>query len=669
MPRVYRNTLLFSANSFAAAMLALYIALALGLPRPYWALTTAYIVSQPLSGAVRSKAVYRVVGTLLGAIATVALVPNLVNSPLLLSLAMALWVSACLIVSLLDRTPKSYLLMLAGYTAALIGFPSVNQAEAVFDMATSRVVEIGLGILCATLVHSLVFPRAVGEALQGRLAAWVQDADHWLGELLRGAASEETQRSRRRLAAAASEIHILTAHLPFDTSRLRDTTGAVRALHDRMLMLLPLLSGLADRLAALNAQGASSPGLRRLLDDSGQWLAQGADCAAGQALAARLRACPAAATTNWNELLADNLRSRLAEIVEALGEAHALLGHLARPEQLSPELAQAVARAVARPLHKDLPLALRSGATALVAIMITCGLWIGLGWPDGATAAMMTAVFCCFFATLDDPAPAIADFGVYTLIGLPLAALYLFAVLPAISGFPMLVAVLAPPLLILGLYVGDPKTTGKAMPVVMAFSSALALQESFSADFASFLNGNLAQFVGIFVAIFATRAMRSISAEASVRRLVTRTWAAIGRLGRGAAPEPAAFAAVLVDRIALLTPKLATAGARQDHLADEALRDLRVAMNLMSVRQVGADLPARRRAELESVLAGVAEHYGELARRGRAEPAPALRKRLDATLEGFVRAGDAAAEPAVMGLVGLRQNLFPKAPPAQLEAA
>jgi uncharacterized membrane protein YccC len=67
MPRINRHTLLFSANSFAAAMLALYIALALGLPRPYWALTTAYIVSQPLSGAVRSKAVYRVAGTVLGA--------------------------------------------------------------------------------------------------------------------------------------------------------------------------------------------------------------------------------------------------------------------------------------------------------------------------------------------------------------------------------------------------------------------------------------------------------------------------------------------------------------------------------------------------------------------------------------------------------------------------
>ena len=46
-PKFDRHTLLFSANSFAAAMLALYIGFALGLPRPYWAMTTAYITANP----------------------------------------------------------------------------------------------------------------------------------------------------------------------------------------------------------------------------------------------------------------------------------------------------------------------------------------------------------------------------------------------------------------------------------------------------------------------------------------------------------------------------------------------------------------------------------------------------------------------------------------------
>ena len=98
---------LFSVKCFIAAMLAYYIALRIGLTRPYWAVSTSYIVAQPLAGAVISKAVYRLVGTALGAGAAVVLVPNLVNAPELLSLALALWLGMCLFISLQDRTPRS----------------------------------------------------------------------------------------------------------------------------------------------------------------------------------------------------------------------------------------------------------------------------------------------------------------------------------------------------------------------------------------------------------------------------------------------------------------------------------------------------------------------------------------------------------------------------------
>jgi len=70
--------IVFALKTFAAAMLALVIALWLDLPRPYWAMATVYITSQPLAGATSSKAFYRVLGTVLGASVTVAMVPNLV---------------------------------------------------------------------------------------------------------------------------------------------------------------------------------------------------------------------------------------------------------------------------------------------------------------------------------------------------------------------------------------------------------------------------------------------------------------------------------------------------------------------------------------------------------------------------------------------------------------
>lgn len=57
----------FAVRTFAAAMVALSIALLLDMPRPYWAMASVYITSNQLTGATSSKAVYRALGTLIGA--------------------------------------------------------------------------------------------------------------------------------------------------------------------------------------------------------------------------------------------------------------------------------------------------------------------------------------------------------------------------------------------------------------------------------------------------------------------------------------------------------------------------------------------------------------------------------------------------------------------------
>src|SRR5215467_9419153 len=129
------RAIIFSVNCYIATILALFISFSLDLKSPAWAMVTVYLTSQPLSGALRAKAVYRVIGTFVGGAVMVAIVPNLVNAP--------------------DRTPRSYMFVLSGYTAALIGFPSVLAPSTVFDTAVSRVEEITLGVVCAAIVHSL----------------------------------------------------------------------------------------------------------------------------------------------------------------------------------------------------------------------------------------------------------------------------------------------------------------------------------------------------------------------------------------------------------------------------------------------------------------------------------------------------------------------------------
>ena len=61
----------YGIRTFAASMLALYIAMLMQMPRPYWAMATVYIVSSPFLGPTSSKALYRAIGTFLGAAAAV----------------------------------------------------------------------------------------------------------------------------------------------------------------------------------------------------------------------------------------------------------------------------------------------------------------------------------------------------------------------------------------------------------------------------------------------------------------------------------------------------------------------------------------------------------------------------------------------------------------------
>ncbi len=144
IPPLGWNEFLFSLKTLLAAGLALWIAFRLGLSRPYWSVVTVYVVAQPLAGAVTSKALYRLMGTLTGAAATLIIVPALVNAPELLALGMAAWVGVCLAISLLDRSPRSYFFMLAGYTAAIIGFTNLAEPSTLFDIASSRATEIAL---------------------------------------------------------------------------------------------------------------------------------------------------------------------------------------------------------------------------------------------------------------------------------------------------------------------------------------------------------------------------------------------------------------------------------------------------------------------------------------------------------------------------------------------
>ena len=154
-----------------------------------------------------SKALFRVVGTLVGATFAVAIVPPLVNAPELLSLAMASWLALCVFVSLLDRTPRSYMFVLAGYTACLILFPDVDSPQTIFTVAALRVQEITLGILSGALIHGVVLPGSITGVLLGRVETILRDAERWSRDAIATEPVAGLDAERRRLAQDVTELH------------------------------------------------------------------------------------------------------------------------------------------------------------------------------------------------------------------------------------------------------------------------------------------------------------------------------------------------------------------------------------------------------------------------------------------------------------------------------
>ncbi|CCN20485.1 putative membrane protein [Bordetella bronchiseptica MO211] len=573
----------FSIKCYLGAMLALYLAYSIGLPRPFWAMTTAYVVAQPWSGAVRSKAVYRLGGTFFGSAMTIYTVPRLANYPVLMTLAMVLWVGLCLYIAVLDRTPRSYLFMLAGYTAAMIGFPSVTDPALVFDTALARVEEISLGIICATLVHSVVLPRGIGRAMMGRLDATVRDARSWIQDVLNQRGAAQHARDRRTLANDITQLRLLSTHVPFDTGNIRWTANALRAMQEHITALTPAVSAVEDRLALPILGGAPTGRTRRL----------------------------------------------------TRGAA----------------------------LHRDHGLALLSALAAALAISVCCLFWIGTAWTNGATAAMMAAIFSCFFAAQDNPVPGIMQFLTYTIYSIPLSALYLLGIMPALHSFEMLALAIFPVAFVTGVYIARPTTTGKAMAVFFGLSGTLALQDTHAADLVSFVDTIVAQIIGVAVAAIIAAVFRTVSAEWSARRIQAANWKELAALaGAGRAPARLDFTARMLDRIGLLQPRLALSKRRDDQLADDALQDLRVGKDIAELQRARRHLPMADPA-IQPVLRTLAGLFRKRPGRLGGERPAELLQTIDRALYSVSNTpvAHAARERAVVALVGLRRAFFPEA--------
>ncbi|WP_454828889.1 FUSC family protein [Paraburkholderia xenovorans] len=676
---------LFSVKTFAAAMIALYIGLALELPRPYWAMATVYIVSNPFVGATRSKALYRALGTMLGASAAVLLVPPFVESPYLFSVIVALWTGTLLYLAVSDRTARSYVFLLAGYTMPIIALPSVTNPTGVFDLAVSRTEEITLGIVCASIVGSALFPSRLAPTIIERTDAWFRDAAFYATETLSGRiAGSAVSGARQRIAATINGLELLLSQLAYDHTR-PDVLARAHELRGRMQLLLPIMSALADPLIALyNSSRQTWPeGLESLLADLIEWFNEPMPAVSegyhpdptADALRERIAALqpPPSALANWDGALLSNALWRMKQVIDVWQDCRSLRIIITREEgSWRPRFRHWRLGGTER--FYDHGIMLFSTGSAAAAVVLACSLWIGSGWNDGASAVTLAAVACCFFAALDEPAPFVFRFFVATAISVVAAGVYLFAVLPHVHDFPMLVVMFAAPFIFVGTLIPRPQFNLATVLVAVNTATFISIQDAYDANFFVFLNSNLAGLAGLLYAYVWTRVTRPFGAELAAARLLRSSWADVA-LTASTRPidDPRNLAARMVDRLMQLIPRLAATDDHR-HPSIESFRDLRIAFNALDLRRLTRKLGGEAPAAIDHVLDDVRRYYESCVARRKREPVPdSLMSSIDAavarvTVQGLANAGAPSAtsqtsarqlRDALHALVGLRLALFP----------
>jgi len=663
-----RQAWLHSAKSYLAAVIALYVGLAFNLPKPFWAMTTAYVVMQPVLGSTRARGFYRVVGTFIAAVAVVLIIPSLLHAPVLLSAAMSLWLSACLFVALMHRGPASYVFLLAGYTAAFIGFPAVLQPDTIFDTAVARVEEITVGSLCAVIVGAVVFPVSIQPQVRQRVDALMRDAAAWCRQVLAHEGSPNALRKRM-----AGDLAQLDAIIPFagrDDPRHGALDEWLRELRARMLGILPVLASIEDRLRNLGlADGEQGDdALVRLLADVRTWIGSDAQPTPDELerFGQRIDAMqPAINGTDGDALLRGSLLLRLRELVEvwydARGLQHAITSGKSPP---APVFSIDLRRLVSIDnRHVDWGMLTFSALAAGATMFAYCLLWIWIGWPDGASGAMMAGVAAAFFAAQDDPSPSMLKMLGWMFVAMLVSGVYLFGVLPRIHDLVPLVVVTAPAFLCFGLMSYRPALFLPGMILLTNLASLLNIQNHYTINFTSFVNSSLASLLGLAFAVVMTRVFRSVGAEWTARRLVRQGWRLLADAAEGHGQQNRErFLVRMLDLLGLLAPRMAALPVESDIATVDMLDEARVGLNILNLRRVRGHLPEDSHANVNGLLAGIAAHYRQQQRAGRKLLAPVqLKTRLDASLArlGSLPPGEVRDE-SLLGLVGLRIGLFPQ---------
>jgi uncharacterized membrane protein YccC len=536
--------ILFGLRMWASVCLSLWIAFKLELSEPTWAATTAALICQPVLGASLRKSMFRMIGTVIGAIAIVVLAALCRQDRVAFLVGLAFWCAASGFVATLLRNFAAYAAALAGYTAAIIAIdvlgPVGSTNGVVFIFAIDRALEIGIGIVSAGVVLALTDLGHSRRKLATECAALSSAILDGFTDCFATASSSLDQfRPLRRdllrrvialdpmIDAAigeASDLRYRSAVLQRAVSGLMETISAWRKVAFALARHSDASTPReAHAIHDLLPQARLSPHATESTEEPAEL--RGACCSAVRTLT------HFDAETPMQRLLADNAAAGM------LGMARALNGLTGVIDPRD------VVRVKGRAhLHvADWMPAFINALRVLFAIGAISLFWVVSAWPNGVAAITFCAVVVILLPPSGDVAYSNAVLFLQgSVVGAVLSTILVFGILPKVITFPTLCLTLGLVLVPLGFL------NARGWKPMFTFAAAvnllpmLGITNGMTYDASGFWNGVIAILAGIAFGVVAMLVIPPLSPAIRTQRLLSLMLRDFRRLVRRASPGKSA---------------------------------------------------------------------------------------------------------------------------------
>ena len=518
--------LVFSFKTFAASLLALFIAFWAALDDPRWAVLTVFVVSQPDSGLVVAKSFYRMLGTVAGVLVSIALVFAFAQYGELFLASLAAWIAFCCFAARTARNFASYGFQLAGYTVAIVGLPAALEPSGAYPLIVARFTEISLGIACATLVSRLVFVRE----LRPKVIALVHDltrrADHFAALAIDPAADRECIADERaQLTKDFVAVEEMQQSAFFESADARLRYNAQRELRDAAVELCAVAEGATARRVGPVPHPATTR-LRGLICDANDTPAGN-----GAVVSTLVRAADDQAVAR--------ARARLRQSVTAFERGEDL------PE---PDAADV--------FWPDPVGAALSAIRAVLAIAVTSAFWFATAWPNGPTAVVVAAIVCTLFATMQQPDKIALACAATVLVAAAPVFVTQFYFIPVAVDFLSLAVALAPLLLTSGYILAQPGIGPLGMLSAVYFTYASSINNVMSYDAVAFFNSSFAVLVGIGVGGLLFAAFFPDTQVSASRRFRRQILFHLSRLAGARRPDVRGYERALCEQLWTMLARL-----------------------------------------------------------------------------------------------------------------